>query len=205
MTEYKYLGFWLDNSLSFLYHIDQIVKKSNKRLGLIKQSYKYLGKQNTLILYKSLVLPVLDYGDLLYHHASANALSSLQVVQNKFAGVLLQCDWYTPSDYMHNGLKLMKLYRRREYHMAIFVFKAVKGLLSEYICTKIRFSYNDRGWVTRAQTRGDLMIPPVLLKITEASFSYHAPKVWNSFPPALRNAETVLEFKNLYFDYYGYV
>ena len=33
VTEYKYLGFWLDSALSFQYHIDKIVKKSQPEDG----------------------------------------------------------------------------------------------------------------------------------------------------------------------------
>ena len=204
VTEYKYLGFWLDSTLSFQYHIDKIVKKASQRMCLIKQSYKFLGKDTSLILYKSLVLPAIDYGDLLYHHASNRALASLQVVQNKFARVLLKCDSYTPSAFMHNELKLMKLDRRRHYHMSVFVYKAVKGLITENICSKIQLPYDDRGWVTRAQTRGDLLVPPVLLKVTESAFSYVAPKLWNSLPLALRTAETNDDFKSLYFEFFGF-
>ncbi len=205
VNEYKYLGFWLDSTLSFNCHIDKIVKKANQRLGLIKQSFKFLGRHNTLVLYKSLVLPAIDYGDLLYHQASARSLQSLQVVQNKFARVLLKCDRYTPSIDMHNELRIMKLDRRRHFHLSVFVFKSVKGLVTESICNRIRVAYEDRGWVTRAQTRGDLYVPPVLLKLTESAFSYMAPKLWNSLPYEMRISDSLDDFKKLYFENYGYI
>ncbi len=84
VTSYKYLGFWLDPTMSFHSHIDHLISKANKRIGLIKQSRKFLGEKCSLILYKSLVLPVIDYGDLLYRKSSAYKLNALQILQKKF-------------------------------------------------------------------------------------------------------------------------
>ena len=88
--------------------------------------------------------------------------------------------------------------------MSVVVYKAVKGLITDVICNRIRLPYDDRGWVTRAQTRGDLLVPPVLLKITESAFSYVAPKLWNSLPLEMRMAESIDMFKKLYFEHFGY-
>ena len=88
--------------------------------------------------------------------------------------------------------------------MSVFVYKAVKGLITDTICNRIRLPYDDRGWVTRAQTRGDLLVPPVLLRVTESAFSYEAPRLWNSLPLEMRMAETIDEFKKLYFENFGF-
>ena len=205
VTSYKYLGFWLDPTMSFHSHIDHLISKANKRIGLIKQSRKFLGEKCSLILYKSLVLPVIDYGDLLYRKSSAYKLNALQILQNKFCRILLRTGIETPTIELHNALKLMKLECRRTFHFAVFVLKSVKGLHPAYISDKLVVPYEDRALMTRASTRGDLMVPPLLLHISEASFSYSGPELWNSLPLVLREATNLDEFKNLYFETYPYV
>ena len=44
------------------------VNRSNKLLGLIKRTFKALDKDSFLILYKSLVRSILDYGGSVYIH-----------------------------------------------------------------------------------------------------------------------------------------
>ena len=95
VTYYKYLGYWLDDTLCFSQHIQKLVDKINKRLYLIKQSSKFLPRQESLRLYKCLILPVFDYGDTLYMNASQNNLQTLQVLQNKFAKTILKVDCFT--------------------------------------------------------------------------------------------------------------
>ena len=78
----------------------------------------------------------------------------------------------------------------------------MKELFPDNISAKLDLPHEDRGYITRAMTRGDLMVPPVLLRISESSFLFIAPNIWNGMPVELRTAETLAEFKNLYFEYF---
>ncbi len=62
VSVFKYLGLWLDETLSFNEHIGQISKKVNKRLGILSTIRKNVTKDTVWMLYKSLVLPNLQYG-----------------------------------------------------------------------------------------------------------------------------------------------
>ncbi len=205
VTSYKYLGYWLDDTLCFNQHIQKTVDKINKRLYLIKQSSKFLPQRESLRLYKCLILPVFDYGDTLYMHTSQENLTTLQVLQNKFAKTILKVNHLTSTDWVHNELKLMKLEARRKYHMAILVFKTVKGLVPNYLSDKVRLLPEDRGRITRSNTRQDLEVPYLLLYITRACFTYQVAVTWNSFPAELRESNTVGQFKSRYLRYYGFV
>ena len=52
----KDLGIWLKNDLKFDDHINYVVNRCNKLLGLIKRAFKTLDKESLLTLYKSLIL-----------------------------------------------------------------------------------------------------------------------------------------------------
>ena len=81
------------------------------------------------MLHKTLALPLIDYGDTLYHAASVDQVGQLQIIQNKFARIILKVHPRESSEYIHNELKIMKLENRRYLHFATLVFKTVKELV----------------------------------------------------------------------------
>ncbi len=62
----KYLGFWIDQNLSFNIQIRKTIFTINKRLGNIRQATTFLDCKYSL-LFKKLVIPFFDYSDTLYH------------------------------------------------------------------------------------------------------------------------------------------
>ena len=59
----KYLGVTFDRSLSFNIHITNVIKKARKGLTAVKTiAVAQMPQHTLLILYKALVLSVIDYG-----------------------------------------------------------------------------------------------------------------------------------------------
>ncbi len=82
VDDHKHLGVILTKDLSWSKHIDSLVTKSNKIIGSLKR-FKYSWPRATLELcYKSFVLPILEYGNILYDNclvADKNNLESVQI------------------------------------------------------------------------------------------------------------------------------
>ena len=66
MNEHKHLGIILDSKLSFATHIQSIILKCRRGIGMIKFLSKYLPRNTLTELYKLYVRPHLDYG-VIYH------------------------------------------------------------------------------------------------------------------------------------------
>ena len=62
----KHLGIVLDSKLNFSSHVDDKIKKCNKLIGLIRRLSVNLPRKALLTIYKSIIRPHLDYGDILY-------------------------------------------------------------------------------------------------------------------------------------------
>ena len=71
VTSYRYLGVWLDGTLSFSLHISKLQVKVKSRLGN-RCSFTPAAK---LTLIQMTILPMLDYGDIIYRSAGKGALS----------------------------------------------------------------------------------------------------------------------------------
>ena len=77
---YNYLGVWQDCKLSFQTHIKHLQSKIKSRVGFLfrnKASFTHAAK---LTLVKLTILPILDFGDVIYKMASNTLLSKLDAV-----------------------------------------------------------------------------------------------------------------------------
>ena len=57
----KDLGVFLTDDLKWKTHIDYACSKANKKLGVIKHTFKHLDVNSMKLLYTSLVRPILEY------------------------------------------------------------------------------------------------------------------------------------------------
>ena len=62
----KHLGLILDSKLNFQEHLQNILNKVNKTIGLLRKLQNILPREPLLTIYKSFVRPHLDYGDVIY-------------------------------------------------------------------------------------------------------------------------------------------
>ena len=82
----KYLGMYFDSKLSWRPHIQYLIDKCNKRINVMKCLTGTTwggGKDSLLVIYKALILSVLDYGCQLYDSASPTVKKRLDIVQNQ--------------------------------------------------------------------------------------------------------------------------
>ena len=127
----KYLGIALSDNLSWHDHIDNLITKINKRLGLLRRVKSYLPLEARCILYTSLILPLaLDYAGIILEDKNNSVLmNSLQILENKAAKLILDAP---PLSSATEALKLLNwtpLAIRRHKHRCIFIFKCINGLI----------------------------------------------------------------------------
>ena len=83
---------------------------------------------------------------------------------------------------------------RIQYKIATLAFRHFEHSLPKYLSDKLTTYETSRN--LRSSFEKLLKVPPVSLKtFGERTFSYTAPRVWNSLPSSLRNAPTLLQFK----------
>jgi hypothetical protein len=99
VDSYKYLGVWLDCKLSFQTHIKHLQSKMKSRISFLfrnKASFTHAVKQT---LVKLTILPILDFGDVIYKIASNTLLSKLDGVYHSAITIVPytthHCDLYT--------------------------------------------------------------------------------------------------------------
>ena len=81
-NKFKYLGIILDPMLTFKDHIAYVRSKVVPRLKMLDKLRHVLTKGIKLTLFKMLIMPLFDYGDIIYDGISQADSFSLQKLQN---------------------------------------------------------------------------------------------------------------------------
>ena len=84
----KDLGVIVDNQLKFHEHADSVVTKANRTLAIIRKSFNFTDKTMFLSLYKSLVRPIIEYGNAIWGPHYILDQQSIESVQRRFTKYL---------------------------------------------------------------------------------------------------------------------
>ena len=69
VKQYKILGVNLDNNLKWLFHVDNIHKKLTNKVLLLHRIKPYITLEMRKLYYNSYILPISDYGIILWQYA----------------------------------------------------------------------------------------------------------------------------------------
>ena len=101
-----------------------------------------------LLFYNSLVMPLFDYADLVWEDKhNVTVMTSLQVLQNKAAKIILDRPLYSSATHALASLKWVPLEKRRFQRRCIYVYKCLNGLVEHdmnFIRQQEHHDYNTR-------------------------------------------------------------
>ncbi len=189
---FKYLGMMLDSELNFEAHISYIYRKACGKLTLLRKTRVCMNKQIACQLYKSLILPQLEYGDVVYMTASKTSLNDLQKVQNICCRIILLANRRTHIADMHKQLQLIPLSDRRELHLSQTCFKAIHNVpvnsLNKYF---INVEVDQRR-TTRRCNKMNMKVPAVKSVKARLGISFRGPHHWNNLSNELKIQENIV-------------
>lgn len=83
VAEYKYLGLWITNNLTWNKHIDTITGKCLRKHFLLKRSLKFSTSPVSILAYKTLIRPLLEYGVIIWRPFTKRNIEQLEKIQKK--------------------------------------------------------------------------------------------------------------------------
>lgn len=114
----KYLGLWLDRSLLWRKHVNEVIDKCSKFMNILKMlAGRSWGMHTKHIrrLYIALIRSRIDYGSFLYDCSANCHVSKLDKLQNQALRVIGGFIKSTPIHVMQSELSLPPLFIRRLY------------------------------------------------------------------------------------------
>ena len=147
VESYKYLGVTLDQNLNFQKHVKSIIKTLSYKIYLLSKIRPFLTEKAAVLIYKSMVLPYIDYGDTFYFSCTKDLLNKLQRMQNRALKIIFRLNRRFPTKELHQTAGVLMLDKRREMHLLNLMYNRSK--IDQYI--------DARSINTRAH-RGTLML-----------------------------------------------
>ena len=155
----SYLGVDIDASMNFNSHINNLVKKVNRAIGVLKYCSKFVSRETRITLYNSLVLPHFDYCSTIWSNASTTHIVRLQRLQNRAMRCILNAPPRAHIEDMLSSLKWMSIRQRMCYVRLVFMWKIVHSKAPENLTNGLRYSKDEHGYQTSHATSNKLFIP----------------------------------------------
>ncbi len=110
-----------DKNLNWDNHINKMCAKISQRLGLLQRIKFCIPNLTLKMLYNTLVMLLFDYGNIIYRTTDQTYVKQLQILQNKVAHMLLNCDYRTHIRDMLTELNWMTVKERADFHSTCLI------------------------------------------------------------------------------------
>ena len=191
----KLLGIIIDKSLTWDKQIDAVCLNVTRRITLLKLLSKYVDQNSLKLYYKSYILPILDYGCLIWGRCSTSNTYRLIKLQKRAARIILKVDLMTPSTQMFSELKWLPFPERVKYHTHIMMYKILNNMAPDYLRQLFHNVSETHERALRSADNELLTLPLYRTTYYEKSFTVTGAREWNSLPLNLRKLPTIQSFK----------
>ena len=195
----KDLGITLQNTCNFRQHIHNIAEAAKKMSSWILRTFETRERVPMMILYKSLVRPLMEYSSPLWNPINKDDIKTLEAIQKAFITRIkgISRDYTTAL----KQLNLYSLEARRNRYTAIHVWKICENMapnLHPDNGIQLQTDCNHR----RGRTCKEYNLrktPSHLQKARKQTLRVHGAKIFNKLPKEIRNltSTTVHQFKSM--------
>ena len=89
----KFLGIYIDENLTWKYHIDHVCNTISKSIGVIARSHFVLSTKTKLSLYYSLIYPYINYCNIIWSSTYVTSLNRIWLLQKRIVRVMTNSDY----------------------------------------------------------------------------------------------------------------
>ena len=200
VKEFKYLGIHLDQGLTWNRHCEKILSKAGLKLHVMRRLQRILPKKTMIQVYKTYMMPILEYGATVWGYTSAENINRIQRVINLSARIISNNYDFVNS----RGTEIMKelglnsFKERRDFLMSVLMYKCNEGLAPMHLIDKLNLHRELNIRPSRHTDEATYNIPRTRIEKAKTAFYVQGPSVWNKIPLHIRTASTVEEFKKCY-------
>ena len=193
VDEMNDLGIIIDNKLSFNSHCSNKAKQASKIINFFFCAFKTRSTSFLLQIYKTYVLPILDYGSIIYNSSTTKNIKVLESVQSYFTKRIPQLFFHNYGYYQRlEELHLESLVQRRKKLDLFKVYSIIYGHCDIYARDFFDFSINNNN----TRTNGLKLRPEKCrYNIRKNLFSNRIVEAWNNLSRTAVTARNIASFK----------
>ena len=180
------LGVIIDSKLNFSDHIDFIVRRGNRALGLLIRSLQGVRgsycKKGVIVAYYANVRAILEYGSVVWAGAACSNLERLERIQHKFLAFLAgtRRDRFDMSDYdgLCSSYRIQKLSKRRTALDLSFLHGIMSGRIQSSLLLR---QFGLRVAVRATRNPEFLHVPSFRIGACTSALFSRLPRAFNDF------------------------
>ena len=198
-SQYKYLGVYIDEHVTWKAHVDYICEKVTKVCGLFAKLRHCVGYDILKAVYHALVASHLQYCNLVWGNANATTLKPLQTLQNRIVRIMTFAPFSSHNvEKIYDDLELLNLTQIHKLSKAKFVYKHKNGLLpnnfENYLCSVEQV----HRYRLRSASNGCYREICSNTNESRKMIQYEGAKLWNTIPRNIKIVETLRNFSQIY-------
>ena len=194
VSKQKLLGIYIDENLNWSAHIDYHCSNISSKISLLRQLSKYVPTNVKKVFFQSYIMPLIDYGSVIWGSTSTSNLERLLKLQKRAARIILKAGFRTPSAAMFSELGWPSIESRLMNNKVVLTYRALNNLTPEYITNMLKPVSQTHSLNLRSCENGDLYVPLSRTTLYSRTFSCSAPKQRNSLPQSVKSCDTLNSF-----------
>ena len=194
VNNHKHLGLMISNNMSWSSHINEILAKAEKRPSMMRRSKRILPRSYLDKLYKIMILPLLDYCDVIYDSYTMYESKQHDKLQRKASLSCTGASRITSNEKLLKELGWQKLTNRRTSHRLVLFYKILNDLTPQYL--KHLFNLIPHNTNNYQLRRINFFLVPLIHR-ESFSKSYFAKTIrdWNKLPNDVIQSQSLNIFK----------
>ena len=198
----KNLGFVLDSQLTLQNQVSAVTKSCYYHMRDLRRLSAFLSRSTIISLANAMVSSRLDYCNSLFLGIAAKQMRRLQGIQNTLCRVIFRRSRFASVTPLLKELHWLPIRSRIKFKLGLLTYKTLKTGFPAYLKCYVNLYSSARN--TRLSDPSQVMLnTPFYDRKThknfsylESSFSYTAPRLWNSFPSVVRSAPSSKSFRS---------
>ena len=197
----KFLGVYVDSSLTWQDHIQYIEGKIARALGVICKARNFFYTATLKTLYYSFLYPYLNYCIEVWGNTFPTYITPLNRLQNRAIRIILGCNKRAHLQPLYTSLKMLDISKIYMYNVQMFMFKRHHCLLPDIF----NFFFFINADITGRETRQseNLRIPEGVIGIRRRTIRFSGVSLNNFFiiksVTNIPSIHTNFNWKNIYF------
>lgn len=194
VKEFKYLGIWLDEHMTFSVHCNHLIKKLSQRLGYLSRLKRLIPPSKLPDIVKAIAISNVEYGIQIWGSVSSSLMSSLQRVMDTFLKRL-----YLPIKYdlldLYEKFKVLRFEEYCNYYTLLlaknFASENVSLFIPNALIDFVSHSNNHRESISSK----NFIVPVHKTCFYQKSLKYRLVSLWNKLPNLIKTCHAVKSFK----------
>lgn len=190
----KYLGVFIDSTLSWKQHISYTCSRIARNTGIISKLRHYLSLQQLKQLYYTLIYPYISYAIVAWGSAYKSHLQKIQVKQNHIVRLIFFAKLYgkeTESALpLLNLLDILTVENIFQLNILKFVHLWQAGLLPKQFDSWFCYANKMHSYNTRYASKQNFLKPRAQTNTGKQTISFAATAIWEKLPLAIKSLNT---------------